>query len=79
MEALDELALRVRVEETDLEPELPRPVPDPDLELDQGEGSVMLGVALPEHVEVDAVQDLDASADGRHPEVPRVKTSPRPL
>src|SRR4051812_41511705 len=76
MEALHVLALRVRVEQARLEAELARPLSDPDLELDQRERSVVLRAALAEHVEVHAVQHLDAVARGAQ-RFPRVGVGAR--
>src|SRR6266576_3386602 len=70
MEPFDVLVLRVRVEERGLESELTSPMADPDLQLDQGEGAVVLGVALPEHVQVDAVQHLDPVVGADHARAP---------
>ena len=58
------LAFVVRLEEARLEAELARPMPDAHLQLDQRQRPVVLGVALSEHVEVDAVEDLDAVVAG---------------
>ena len=77
VQALDELALGVGLEEADLEAELTRPVPDPHLELDQRQRSVVLGIALAEHVEVHAVQHLDAVARTAVTAVLPLQTSPR--
>src|SRR4051812_8200094 len=59
MQALDERAFLVGVEEARLEAEVTGPVPDAHLQLDQGESAVVLRVALSEHVEVHAVHHLD--------------------
>ena len=56
---VDELALVVRLPAAHGALELERPLVDPRLELGEAEAAVELGIAVPEHVEIDAVQDDD--------------------
>src|SRR5215211_3880015 len=65
--ALPIFALRVRLEEGRLQVQLPGVALDPRLELGEGEVAVDVVVPTAQHVEVDAVQDLDAVASyGTH-------------
>src|SRR4051794_17312612 len=60
MQVLDELALVVGLEEPHLQVELAGELADAHLELVEGQAAVVLGGPAAEHVEVDAVHDLDA-------------------
>ena len=62
VQVLDELALVVGLKEPRLQIELAREGADLLLELIEGQRAVVRGRAPPEHVEVDAVQDVDAVA-----------------
>src|SRR4051812_48656783 len=78
VEQLAELALVVRLRERQLESELAPEVVDPRLELRQREAAVQLRVAPLEHVEVHAVDHLDAVLHGECTSSTAASTSASP-
>src|SRR4029077_5043117 len=67
MQVVDELTLRVALEEGCFEVKVPRVPLDLNFELGEREVAVDVVIAAPQHVEVDAVHHLDAIArDGAH-------------
>src|SRR5689334_14500026 len=74
MQVLHELALGVGLKEARLQVELAGETLDLNLELGQGEVAVDVLVAPAEHVEVDAVQDLDP-VPGAHHHRPRISST----